>query len=60
MYELLNSKNLSGLMQRIIGAALLVMSVLPLAYADDAIEEERIQTRLNWVPLALVKTEDRD
>ena len=47
-------------MQRIIGAALLVMSVLPLAYADDAIEEERIQARLNWVPLAQVKLEDRD
>ena len=60
MYELLNSKNLFGLMQRIIGAALLVMSVLPLAYADDAIEEERIQARLNWVPLAQVKPEDRD
>ena len=43
-----------------IGAALLVMSVLPLAYANDAIEEERIQARLNWVPLAQVKPEDRD
>jgi len=60
VYELLNSKNLSGLIQRIIGAALLVMSVLPLAYANDAIEEERIQARLNWVPLAQVKPEDRD
>ena len=36
------------------------MSVLPLAYADDAIEEQRIQARLNWVPLAQVKPEDRD
>ena len=36
------------------------MSVLPLAYANDAIEEERIQARLNWVPLAQVKPEDRD
>ena len=43
-----------------IGAALLVMSVLPLAYADDAIEEERIQARLNWIPLAQVKPEGRD
>ena len=47
-------------MQRIIGAALLVISVLPLAHANDAIEEERIQARLNWVPLAQVKPEDRD
>jgi LPS-assembly protein len=60
VYELLNSKNLSGLIQRIIGAALLVISVLPLAHADDAIEDERIQARLNWVPLAQVKPEDRD
>ncbi|MEC8001901.1 MAG: LptA/OstA family protein, partial [Pseudomonadota bacterium] len=60
MYELLNSKNLSGLIQRSIGAALLVLSVLPLAYANDAIEEERIQARLNWVPLVKVKPEDRD
>ena len=60
MYELLNSKNLSGLMQRIIGTLLMIMSVLPLAYADDAIEEQRIQARLNWVPLAQVKPEDRD
>ena len=43
-----------------IGAVLLVLSVLPLAYANNAIEEERIQARLNWVPLAKVKPEDRD
>ena len=60
MYELLNPKNLSGLTQRLIGAALLVMSASPFAHASQTIEEERIQTRLNWVPLALVKTEDRD
>ena len=60
MYELLNPKNLSGLTQRLIGAALLVMSASPFAHASQTIEEERIQARLNWVPLALVKTEDRD
>jgi LPS-assembly protein len=37
----------------------MVMSASPLAHASQTIEEERIQTRLNWVPLALVKTEDR-
>ena len=47
-------------MQRIMGVALLVMSVLPFAHANDVIEEERIQARLNWVPLAHVKPEDRD
>ena len=36
------------------------MSASPFAHASQTIEEERIQTRLNWVPLALVKTEDRD
>ena len=36
------------------------MSTSPFAHASQTIEEERIQTRLNWVPLALVKTEDRD
>ena len=60
MYELLNPKNLSGLTQRLIGAALLVMSTSPFAHASQTIEEEQIQARLNWVPLALVKTEDRD
>ena len=60
MYELLNPKNLSGLTQRLIGAALLVMSASSFAHASQTIEEERIQARLNWVPLALVKTEDRD
>lgn len=60
MYELLNPKNLSGLTQRLIGTALLVMSASPFAHASQTIEEERIQARLNWVPLALVKTEDRD
>ena len=60
MYELLNPKNLSGLTQRLIGAALLVMSASPFAHASQTIEEERIQARLNWAPLALVKTEDRD
>jgi LPS-assembly protein len=60
VYELLNPKNLSGLTQRLIGAALLVMSASPFAHASQTIEEERIQARLNWVPLALVKTEDRD
>ena len=60
MYELLNPKNLSGLTQRLIGAALLVMSASPFAHASQTIEEERIQARLNWVPLALVTTEDRD
>ena len=60
MYELLNPKNLSGLTQRLIGTALLVMSASPFAHASQKIEEERIQTRLNWAPLALVKTEDRD
>jgi len=60
VYELLNPKNLSGLTQRLIGTALLVMSASPFAHASQTIEEERIQARLNWVPLALVKTEDRD
>ena len=60
MYELLNPKNLSGLTQRLIGTALLVMSASPFAHASQTIEEERIQARLNWAPLALVKTEDRD
>ncbi|MCH1601443.1 MAG: LPS-assembly protein LptD [Luminiphilus sp.] len=60
MYELLNPKNLSGLTQRLIGAALLVMSASPFAHASQTIEEERIQARLNWVPLALVKNEYRD
>lgn len=39
---------------------LLLTSVLPFAHANDAIHEERIQARLNWVPLAQVKPEDRD
>ena len=60
MYELLNPKNLSGLTQRLIGTALLVMSASPFAHASHTIEEERIQARLNWVPLSLVKTGDRD
>jgi LPS-assembly protein len=60
VYELLNPKNLSGLTQRLIGTALLVMSASPFAHASQTIEEERIQARLNWAPLALVKTEDRD
>jgi LPS-assembly protein len=36
------------------------MSASPFAHASQTIEEERIQARLNWAPLALVKTEDRD
>ena len=60
MYELLNSKNLSRLTQRLIAATLLLTSALPFAHANDAIHEERIQARLNWVPLAQVKPEDRD
>jgi len=60
VYELLKSNHLSELMQRLIGATLLLVSVLPVAHASDAINEERIQARLNWVPLAQVKPEDRD
>ena len=60
MYDLLNSKNLSGLTQRLISATLLLISASALAYSSDTIEEERIQARLNWVPLAQVKAEDRD
>ncbi len=34
--------------------------MVPITHANDVIEEERIQARINWVPLAKVKPEDLD
>ena len=34
--------------------------MVPITHANDIIEEERIQARINWVPLAKVKPEDLD
>ncbi|MEC8632994.1 MAG: LPS-assembly protein LptD [Pseudomonadota bacterium] len=42
------------------GATLLLTSMVPITHANDVIEEERIQARINWVPLAKVKPEDLD
>ena len=60
MHPALTFKKIDRVLSWGIGLILLLITAVSAARASDELREEGIQARLNWVPLALVKTTDQD
>ena len=60
MYASLTNQIYPLLIARMLVIALILIATVTGAIADDLIDETAIQARINWVPLALVREDDRD